>query len=182
MAAIGVDNRSSNDTLFSKVFPNQVDQGDRKPTTWKWMLSRIQDGNGLRSPRNLIDSVNQAKEAQIRKEERETKRKERPGPLLEPEALKDALASLSEMRVNDTLFAESGDVARYIKRFKRGKAEHNRSSIGQLVRKKGPELDGIINSLKDVGFVQEVGASLKIPMLYRSGLEITQGRGFGDED
>jgi len=182
MRAIEIDNRSSNETLFSKIFPAQVDAGDRRPTTWNWMLSRIQDGNGLRSPRNLVDLVNKARDAQIRKEEREVKRVTRSGPLIEGEALKVALGELSEMRVNDTLLAESGEAARYIKAFRRGKAEHNRASIGALVKKRGEALDEIINGLKDVGFVQEVGTSLKIPMLYRSGLGIVQGKGFAEEE
>ena len=182
MAAIGIDKRSSNETLFGKIFPAQVDAGDRKPTTWNWMLSRIQDGNGLRSPRNLVDLVNKARDQQIRKEERQVKRVERSGPLIEAEALKAALTELSEMRVNDTLLAESGDAAPYIKLFRRNKAEHNRASIGVLLKKQGEALDDIINRLKDVGFVQEVGGSLKIPMLYRSGLGIIQGKGFVAED
>ena len=146
MSAISIDNRSNNDTLFNKIFPAKVDAGDKKPMTWKWMLSRIQDGSGLHSPRNLIDLVNQSREAQSRKDLREVKRKTWHPPLIEAESLKSGLAALSEMRVNDILLAESGEAARYIKLFKRSKAEHNRASVTKLLRKRGEQLDDIIGT------------------------------------
>src|SRR5205085_665627 len=31
------------DRLFRATFPEQVDVGERRPTTWNWMLTRIQD-------------------------------------------------------------------------------------------------------------------------------------------
>jgi hypothetical protein len=46
--ALGLTHDVTNEELFDAVFPRQVDQGSRKPTTWNWMLSRIRDGNGIR--------------------------------------------------------------------------------------------------------------------------------------
>jgi hypothetical protein len=34
--------------IFDQIFPKQVDQGERRPTTWSWMMSRIRDGNGIK--------------------------------------------------------------------------------------------------------------------------------------
>jgi hypothetical protein len=45
--------------------------GSRKPKTWQWILTRIRDGNGIKPPRNLIDLINKARDAQARREERE---------------------------------------------------------------------------------------------------------------
>ena len=56
----------SNEDLFSIIFPAQVDVGKKQPTTWNWIISRIRDGNSIMPPRNLIDMVNKAKEAQAR--------------------------------------------------------------------------------------------------------------------
>jgi len=38
---------SSNQDIFSAVFPPQIDVGERRPTTWNWMMSRIRDGNSI---------------------------------------------------------------------------------------------------------------------------------------
>lgn len=69
---------ASNDDLFYAVFPRQVDLGSRRPTTWNWILSRIRDGNSIAPPRNLIDLVTKAQEAQLRKEQRGAARPHRP--------------------------------------------------------------------------------------------------------
>ena len=57
--------------IFAHVFPPKVDPRGNKPTTWRWMLSRIRDGNGIKPPRNLIDLVSKAQDAQVRREARE---------------------------------------------------------------------------------------------------------------
>lgn len=62
---------STVETVFDAMFPPQVDPGERKPSTWVWMMGRIRDGNDVRPPRNLIDLVQKAQEEQIRREQRE---------------------------------------------------------------------------------------------------------------
>jgi len=182
MDMLGVDNRTSDKTLFGKLFPEQVDNGSRKPTTWNWMVSRISDGNGVMSPRNLIDLVNLAKQSQISKEQRQTKRTPKRPTLIESDSLKSALQGLSQKRVNDTLIAEIGEGSDYIERFRRGKAEYSRQALSALLNLSGPALNAIIDRLKGAGFLAEGAASLKVPMLYRAGLEITQGRANDDGD
>ena len=182
MRALGLDQRAGNEAVFARIFPPQVDAGDRKPTTWKWILSRIQDGNGVKSPRNLIDLVNEARKAQIQTEERGDRKKRRTGALIEAESLKIALGSLSELRVNDTLFAENKKLAGNIRAFKGEKAEQTRETIALILRKKGTAVDEVIGALMEVGFVQEVGSSFRISMLYRAGLQIKQGKAFTDDE
>ena len=43
--------------LFYRVFPAQVDQGSRKPSTLDWMISRCADGAGKTAPRELMMHV-----------------------------------------------------------------------------------------------------------------------------
>ena len=179
MSQLGVDKRTSDDTLFRKIFSEQVDAGDRRPTTWNWILTRIEDGNGIRAPRNLIDLINLAKEAQIAKDQRAVKQVKRRVMLLEPDSLKLALDRLSDKRVNDTLIAEMGDIAKVIARLRHGKAEHNVKSLAALLGVRGAELDKVIATLKEGGVLAQTGDTLKIPMLYRAGLNITQGKAFG---
>ena len=167
--------------IFYRIFPNQVDPGSRKPETWVWMLGRIKDGNGIRPPRNLIDLVSMAKDAQLRREDRDPREFDKTKAMIETDALRRGLALLSEQRVNDTLLAEAGSQAPLIEKFRRGKAEHNDQSLSELLGIFPGAIRDYIKPLIELGFLEEVGGTYKIPMLYRGGLEITQGKAFEDK-
>ena len=163
--------------IFDHVFPAKVDPGEKKPTTWNWMLSRIRDGNGIKPPRNLIDLVSKAQDAQVRREVREAQEYEGQ-PLVGADALKRGLEALSNERVEDTLLAEAGDYAPVIEKFRSGKAEHNLDSLAATLGMSTEDAKGLTQPLKDIGFLEPVGSNFKVPMLYRSGLSITQGAAF----
>lgn len=169
------------DELFDVLFPPKVDAAEKKPTTWNWIMARIRDGNGVRPPRNLIDIANRAREIQLRKEQR-SDRDYVPGqPLIEPESIKRGLAALSDERVNDTLLAEAGDeYAALIERFRGGKAEQNEATIAAVLGLANGPLRDAIKGLMELGFLEHIvtSSSYKVPMLYRAGLGITQGRAF----
>lgn len=174
VASIAVD-PNDEDAVFDAIFPAQVEPGPRKPTTWTWMMGRIRDGNGVKPPRNLIDLVLKSKETQLRREERSPREYSSGSPLIEADALKRGLESLSNQRVEDTLLAEAGDAADDIELFRRGKAEHNSTTLSMVLGERWEEKVGLLQQL---GFLEPIGSNYKIPMLYRSGLEITQGKAF----
>lgn len=178
LAAISLSKESTNDEIFNAMFPTQVDPGGGRPDTWPWMMSRIRDGNGLKPPRNLIDLVKKAQEAQMRREERESNVYEPGTAIIASDALKRGLASLSEERVNDTLFAEVGEYARWVEKFRDGKAEHNEESLAVTLSISPEDARKAAKALSEIGFLEQVGENYKIPMLYRDGLNITQGKAF----
>jgi hypothetical protein len=167
--------------VFGAVFPAKVDAGSRKPTTWKWMLSRIRDGNGVKPPRNLIDLVKKAQEAQLRQEARAETEFAQGAPVIRAEALKRGLAALSKERVEDTLLAEAGEYAPLVERFRSGKTEHNMSSLADQLGLTDPEAADAVKVLVELGFLERVGESFKVPMLYRDGLGLTQGKAFASD-
>jgi hypothetical protein len=165
--------------IFDQIFPKQVDQGPRKPTTWNWMMSRIRDGNGIKPPRNLIDLALKAREAQIRSEDRSPHEYTPDLPLVEADSIRRAHRVLSEQRVQDTLLAEAADLAPFINHFRGGKAEHNEASLATLLAVPEAGVRAAVKPLIEMGFLEEIGSrSFKVPMLYREGLEITQGKAF----
>jgi hypothetical protein len=163
-------------SVFNLLFPQQVDPGDRKPTSWTWMMGRIRDGNEGKPPRNLIDLVLKAQESQLRREEREPRDYEPGIPLLTSDALKRGLEALSAERVQDTLLAEAGEYADLVERFRGGKAEHNLESLQRLL---GADFEARLKLLRTLGFLEATGSNYKVPMIYRGGLNITQGKAFG---
>jgi hypothetical protein len=177
VSAIGMKGQS-NEALFDAVFPEQVAAGEKRPDTWKWMVSRVRDGNNVKPPRNLIDLVKKAQEAQIRREEREPHEYHPGEPVFEPEAIRRALMSLSSERVEDTLLAEAGHLAPIVGRFRDNKAEHNVASLGLLLGLQLEDARKMAKALVDIGFLEPIGDSFKVPPLYRAGLGITQGKAF----
>jgi hypothetical protein len=52
--------------LFYRIFPAQVERGERKSTTFDWMLARTTDGTGKTAPRELIHLLVSARDEQLR--------------------------------------------------------------------------------------------------------------------
>jgi len=175
-----IDSAGARMALIQRVFPEQVDPGGGKPTTWNWILSRIRDGQDVRPPRNLIDLVEFSRLAQLRDDERD-RTEWTTQPLIEREALKRGLSRLSSARVGDTLVAEYPNLQMYFELFRGGKAEQNRASLGDLIGGENGELQRAIDMLVACGFLERIGESWKVPMLYRDGFGITQGKAFAPE-
>jgi hypothetical protein len=146
------------------------------------MISRISDGNGVKPPRNLIDLVSFAREAQLRREDRSPRELDAKREIIEADALRMALTQLSETRVTDTLLAEAKGEVPLIEKFRKSKAEHNQSSLAKLLGVKKENVPDKIRPLIHLGFLGEVGSNYKVPILYRYGLEITQGKAAGVTD
>lgn len=167
-----------NEKVFSTLLPEQIDVGDRKPTTKTWIMGRIRDGNNNRPPRNMIDLLNKARDSQVRREQRDTREVDpETGPIIEAEAVKRAFTQLSEQRVQDTLLAEAADLSEIIQQFRDGKSEHNSDSLKETIGVTESQSQ-VIQALVDIGFLEEFGQNHKIPMLYRDGLRIKQGKAF----
>lgn len=160
---------------FSVLFPEKVDMADRKPVTWAWILRRIRDGNDVKAPRNLITLVTQAQSAQLRRLKESKTRWDTGTSLISGESMKRGLSALSSERVEDTLLAEAGENARLIELFRNGKSEHNTGSLATIL---GDDHEQRTKILRSLGFLEQVGSSFKVPMLYRDGLSITQGKAF----
>jgi hypothetical protein len=132
----------------------------------------------VRPPRNLIDLVDFARQAQLREDERNRTEWTDP-PLISSPALKRGLGRLSAARVEDTLMAEYPGLQLQFELFRNGKAEQNRESLGELLGGTHEELQRSIDLLVTCGFLERIGDTWKVPMLYREGLDITQGKAFG---
>jgi hypothetical protein len=168
----------SDEAVFYKIFPDQVRQGERQSKTWKWMMSRIRDGNDIKPPRNLIDLVEKAREAQIRSEERDPRDIISGTPIISADAIAKAQRQLSETRVEDTLLAEAAELSPLIDKFRNGRAEHNLQSLADTLGVGIEEVKTTIKPLQELGFLEETGSTFKVPMLYRDSLRIAQGKAF----
>ncbi|WP_295998225.1 hypothetical protein [Rugamonas sp.] len=169
----------SDEELFYRLFPAKVDPATRKPTSWNWIMARIRDGNDVKPPRNLIDLAKMARDEQLKAEGRNARAFSEIEPVISADAIRKALEKLSSQRVEDTLLAEAGaGISALIQKFRRAKAEQNIDSLAIVLGLAGEELAAAVRQLVEVGFLEEIKTSWKVPMLYRDGLEITQGKAF----
>jgi hypothetical protein len=74
-----------------------------------------------------------------------------------------------------TLVAENPDLHDQIYAFEKQKAEQNAETLERLL---GPRWKEYTERLTKIGFLEQIGTSWKVPLLYRDGLEITQGAAF----
>jgi hypothetical protein len=67
-----------------------------------------------------------------------------------------------------------------IEKFRGGKAEHNLDSLQKTLGCAAGATRGALRVLLDMGFLERIRQSetYKVPMLYRDGLDITQGKAF----
>ena len=97
--------RISQERFFYNMCSLQVDVGSNKPSTFDWILGRTKDGTGKNAPREVIHLLNCTRVAQIRHLEL-AEAAPGEGRLLGRSAFKEALPEVSQVRLEQTLYAE----------------------------------------------------------------------------
>lgn len=157
---------------FFSVFPSQIDVGKRKGDSWGWMCSRIRDGNGVRTPRDMHALV--VNSVQKEREELALGRGIDSSELIGSAAVKAGFEALSKDKVVTTLIAENPELEKAIRAFTNQKAEQDSTTLTKLL---GAD-QALIEHLVRIGFLEKLASSWKVPMLYRDGLDILQGAAF----
>jgi hypothetical protein len=171
---------SKQDELFSRLFPEQVELGEKQSTTLDWLLKRTADGTKESQPRDIILFLNKVCEVQNQRLERGED--EPPDQLLfERAAFKEALPALSEYRISRVLFAEYADLRPFIEALREDKTEQNVSSLARRWCVSDEESLKIARKLRDIGFFEERTASsgeltFWVPFVYRPYLALSQGK------
>lgn len=168
--------------IFYEIFPNQVDVGSKRPTTFDWILRRTQDGTKLSAPREIIHLVSEARGIQIRKSEIGESFPEREA-LINGISIKEALVEVSRTRLNQTVLAEYSSMSQYIEKLRRQKTQQNGISLSSIWSVKRDEAIKIAEQLVKIGFFEKREADQVtdywVPFLYRDSLEMIQGAAEG---
>jgi len=164
--------------LFYRIFPEQVDVGSRRPTTFDWIRTRSQDGTRHSAPREIIHLLSEARNLQLKKTEIGESLPENE-QLIAGTTLKGALAEVSQVRLHQTLLAEFPTLRPYILKLRGAKTQQSLETL-DLIWKEGKEKTAeIADSLVEVGFFERRGTredpEFWVPFLYRDSLEMIQG-------
>lgn len=164
--------------LFYRIFPLQVDLGERRSETFDWMLSRTRDGAGQMAPRELIHLLLAARDVQLK--QYELGEDEPPeGALFDRTALRGALPEVSKVRLEQTLYAERPSLKHWLEQLHGEKTEQTIESLGRIWKVKPEAALEIATELVGVGFFERRGLkeapSFWVPFLYRDALDMVQG-------
>lgn len=164
--------------LFYKLFPEQVDQGAKKPSTLDWIISRCADATDKTAPREVIHLLNSIREQEIARLERG----ETPAPepqLFDRSAFKLALPAVSEGKLISNLFAEYPELKPILQKLKGEKTEQTLDTLAKLFNQSPEEAARSAERLVSIGFFQRRGSrenlTFWVPFLYRDALEMIQG-------
>ena len=162
--------------FFDRLCPAQVETG--RVATWTWVMNRIRDGQGVRTPRDAVSFFNHLKAAQMHQWERENDRSTRE-PFFEQTVFKTALEQLSEIKLNDHLLAENEHLEEAVNAFREQESRHSPASLAKLL---GPDWKAIAENLERVGFIEHFHSSgnWAVPFLYRPALKM--GTGSADDE
>jgi len=174
-----LQNYKMQSALFYKLFPDQVDQGSKKPPTLDWILSRCADGTGKTAPREVIHLLNTIRDQEIR---RLGQGKPLPpdGALFDRSVFKTSLLPVSEARLVQTIYAEYPSTKPIIVRLTGEKTEQTIDSVASIWGVNSVEAQTRIEELVNIGFFQRRGSreqpTFWVPFLYRDALNMIQGK------
>lgn len=164
--------------LLKRMLPDQVDAG-RNPKTFDWMVSRTTDGTGKPVPRELIHLLSAVRDSQLKRLEVG----HRPPPneeLFDRSSFKEGLRAVSEVRLQQTLYAEYPNLKKYLEKLKGEKAEQRSGTLARIWKVSEEKADQIASNLVRVGFFERHGSgddvTYWVPFLYRDALGLVQGQ------
>ncbi|MEQ1771102.1 MAG: hypothetical protein ABL879_14810 [Devosia sp.] len=172
------------DEIFGRIFPEQVEQGSRKATTFDWMVTRCADATGNTAPRELIHLLNCLRDEEIRRQERGGAPPLN-NQLFDRSVFKFALPAVSDQRLHTYLFAEYPSERPFLERLHGEKAEQTPESLSTIWGMSRDEAIEKADVLVSLGFFQARGSRQEptywVPFLYRDALHLVQGRADADE-
>lgn len=164
--------------LFYRIYPPQIDQGSKKPATLDWCLSRTKDGTGVNAPRELIHLLSETRNAQLQRFERGQSSLEGES-VTDRQAFKDALPQVSEVRLQQTIYAEHPVDRPFIEALEGQKTRQSVESLARIWSISQDRALATVESLVEIGLFEKRGKDYWMPFLYRPALKMVQGSAEG---
>jgi hypothetical protein len=169
--------------LFYIIFEATMDAENGSdsvaPFTHIWIFKHLIDGMGNIYPRELIHLGNLAVEKQ--REINRIEGQHQSTRLISANALKEAFAAVSVYRCDTYLYSEFPHLAKHFDIFRGSdKATFQRKELYQFFEHFAPNGDEAIRAVYDAGLLTPLGHTVdssvefNVPLLYRTGLGITQ--------
>lgn len=164
--------------FFSRLCPDQVDVGPNKPNTFDWLLSRTRDGTKSNAPRELIHFLNSLREVQVKRFEIGEEAPDAEQLFARP-SFKDALPEVSQVRLEQTLYAEYPAQKEWLEKLRGAKTLQTPETLAAAWGVSGDDATARASDLANIGFFETRGSRQApeywVPFLYRDALDLVQG-------
>jgi hypothetical protein len=164
--------------LFYRMFPGQVDAGERRAETFDWMLSRTRDGSGQTAPRELIHLLLSARDVELKHHELGEDEPEGEA-IIGRTALRGGLPEVSGVRLEQTIYAEHPLLKGWLELLSGEKTEQTPVTLARLWNMDPLRALALAAELVEVGFFERRGTkeapTFWVPFLYRDALRMVQG-------
>ena len=170
--------------IFYVIFDPSIGRGRKSedpPNTHEWILSRLVDGMGYTFPREIVHLGNLAVERQ-REMDRNAGKHTSPY-LITAEAIQDAFANVSSYRCDTYLYSEFPELSKHFDVFRGSDSPtFHRQELYMLFEPLSPKGDEAIRAVYHAGLLIPLGRNVdasqrfRVPLLYKSGLGITERR------
>lgn len=174
-----VDKFSEQEKLFYRLFPNQIDIGDKKPKTIDWIVGRLRDGKNINAPRELVHLFNEARQEQIKRIQIGQNDLDDEN-LIGRAAFKAALITVSKVRLEQTIYSEYPTLRKYIELLEGEKTEQQLTTLSSIWTTSQEDTLEIAKRLIDIGFFELKGDKRNprywVPFIYRGELKMIQGK------
>lgn len=159
-----LDSLEYRQTLFNSVFPKKIGTTD----TMDWIYTNLGDGNGIVTPRDIIDFFKYAKTEQLKAFKLNPTQQDK---LITEKYFRSALGELSKHKKTTFLLAEFPHLKNHFLQFESGGSEYTISALKDIFLE---DYTKIVEDLKSIGFLKYVPKSgtYKIPIIWRKGLNI----------
>jgi hypothetical protein len=168
-------------TIFEPTMGNGGPKDAERPQTHDWILKRLIDGLGISFPRELIHLGNLA--AAKQREMNRSEGRHMSTRLISSAAVKEAFKEVSEYRCDTYLYSEFPHLAKHFDVFRGSDSStFHREELYMLFEPLTPKGDDAIRAVHDAGLLTPLGrnvdssAKFKIPLLYKTGLGISDRR------
>jgi len=159
------------ETCFYRVFPEYLRPGGRQAKTFDWLYAHCEDGNGVVTPRDLIDLVKFAKHEQMNSIATD---RMQVGTLLSSHAVYMGHQAMSRNKRENFLKAEFAHFWPAIERLHGQKADHDRESVTEVLGSHSQSLRDLV--ALGVLRLNPQTQRYAVPFLYRPALAVKQGR------
>ncbi len=164
---------SYREKAFYRIFPEKIYAGKNQSLTMDWLMKHCEDGNGVVTPRDLIELVTCAA-----REQREmlTRQPGEYATLLSSASIRIGYQKMCEQKRISYLKAEFPHFWADMEQFEGRKAEHTEKSLERLL---GAAWREKVKNLRAVGFLRlndRRARTYIVPYVYRQCLGIRQGR------
>lgn len=175
-AEVALRDAHSQRDFLDRILPDRIPEKRSRPKTYDWILSRTKDGTGSTAPRELIHYLTESRNIQLAMIER-GEHDQSETFLLSRQAIRSALAEVSQVRLEQTIYAEYPLLRHPISLLEHKKSSQTTASLSEIWEVSHVESSNLAARLLDIGFFESEGERsdpvFVVPHLYRPALEMT---------